>query len=102
MTVTVGATLTTMINTGIYKSLAAGWVSDLSIATSAKQKATALVWANDSNAKVCTVVMPNGVTTLESGDLDGSYYTSALPTVKLQLAKGGYRLAKWLDAIAAA
>ena len=95
----VGATLTTMINTGIYKSLAAGWVSDLSLDASKK---TAMVWATDSNAKVCTVVMPDGVTTLESGDLDGSYYTGALPTVKLQLAKAGYRLAKWLDAIAAA
>jgi len=96
---TFGATLTTMINTGIYKSLAAGWVSDLDFDTPQK---TAMVWATDSNAKVCTVVMPDGVDTLESGDLDGSYYTGALPTVKLQLAKAGYRLAKWLDAIAAA
>ena len=98
----VGTTLTTMIKSGIYESLAAGWVSGISISTQASIKKAAMKWANDSNAKVCTVVMPDGVDTLESGDLDGDYYTSALPTVKLQLAKAGYRLAKWLDAIAAA
>ncbi|KAH8885517.1 S1/P1 nuclease [Thozetella sp. PMI_491] len=92
-------TLTTSINSGSYKSLAAGWVSGLSI-TSAQ--ATALVWAQESNADVCSTVLAKGVTWVEDNDLSGSYTTTATPVVNLQIAKQGYRLAKWLDAIAAA
>jgi hypothetical protein len=61
-----------------------------------------MVWAKDANAYVCSVVMPNNVTVLEnSDDLYPEYYDSAVDTVELQIAKGGYRLAAWLDAIAA-
>jgi S1/P1 Nuclease len=69
-------------------SLAAGWVSGLSISSA---QSSALTWATESNAEVCSVVMPNGVTALESGDLSGTYTTSATPTVRLQIAKQGYR-----------
>jgi S1/P1 Nuclease len=61
---------------------------------------SAMVWASDSNAYVCTEVMPNGVAATESVDLSGAYYTAVLPTVKLQFAKAGYRLAAWLNLIA--
>ena len=79
---------TKAINSGTYKSVAASWVSGLSI-TNAKN--TALGWARESNAEVCTVVMPKGVAPLESTDLAGSYTTGAQPTVSLQIAKQGYR-----------
>jgi hypothetical protein len=109
-------TLTTAIKTGTYKSKAAGWIDGLDITDA---KTTSMSWASDSNAYVCSTVMPDGISVLESGDLDGAYYTSAIPVVKLQLAKAGYRyvthiinhfhwiltasrLAAWLDAIAAA
>ncbi|WPH00807.1 Hypothetical protein R9X50_00363700 [Acrodontium crateriforme] len=92
------ADLTTMINTGSYKSQKAAWISGLDISNAKK---TSLAWAADANAYVCSVVMPNGATTLESGDLYPTYYNNAIPTVELQIAKAGYRLAKWLDAIAA-
>jgi hypothetical protein len=77
---------------------------------------SSMVWAKDSNAYVCTTVMPNGVLATENVDLSGAYYTSALPVVQLQIAKAGYRsvtengqmaaktdkhrLAAWLNLIA--
>lgn len=105
------------INSGTYKSSAAGWVSGLSI-TDAQN--SALKWAQEANAYVCSTVLAKGITYVESTDLSGSYYTTATPVVSLQIAKQGYRyvlflmekglhplnkgcrLAKWLDAIAAA
>ena len=61
---------------------------------------SSMVWASDSNAYVCTAVMPNGVEATEDTDLSGTYYTTVLPVVKLQFAKAGYRLAAWLNLIA--
>ena len=48
-------------------------------------------WATDSNAYVCSTVLPNGVAATENVDLSGAYYKSALPIVQLQFAKAGYR-----------
>lgn len=62
----------------------------------------AMVWATESNTEVCDVVMPEGVEALKEGDLAGEYTTGSQPTVALQVAKQGYRLAKVLDLIAAA
>jgi hypothetical protein len=59
-----------------------------------------MVWATDANSYVCTTVIPDGVDATENVDLSGDYYTSVLPTVKLQFAKAGYRLAAWLNLIA--
>lgn len=93
------ATLTTAINTGTYKSEAAGWVSGLSITDA---ETSALTWATESNADVCSTVLAKGISYVEDNDLSGAYTTTATPVVNLQIAKQGYRLAKWLDAIAAA
>ncbi|KAK9771236.1 putative Nuclease S1 [Seiridium cardinale] len=92
-------TLTTAIKTGTYKSQAAGWVSDLDINDA---ETTATGWATESNAYVCTTVLKGGISAVENKELDGSYTTTAQPVVKEQIAKQGYRLAKWLDAIASA
>ncbi|KAG9241820.1 hypothetical protein BJ878DRAFT_427279, partial [Calycina marina] len=54
---------------------------------------TATKWATDANALVCTVVMPDGVDALQTSDLYPTYYNSVVPTVDMQIAKGGYRLA---------
>jgi hypothetical protein len=43
--------------------------------------------------------MPNGVAALQKGDLYPTYYNSVIPTVELQIAKAGYRLANWLNTI---
>jgi hypothetical protein len=53
---------------------------------------SAMVWASDTNAYVCSAVMPHGVAATEDVDLSGAYYTAALPIVKEQVAKAGYRL----------
>ncbi|KAI1470702.1 nuclease S1 precursor [Daldinia caldariorum] len=90
------------IDSGAYKSQASKWVSGLSVASAAKQTATALGWATDSNAYVCSTVLAGGVSAVEKQDLSGKYTTAAQPVVDLQIAKQGYRLAKWLDAIVAA
>ncbi|KAI1650728.1 nuclease S1 precursor [Daldinia loculata] len=90
------------INSGSYKSQAASWVSGLSVASADKQTSTALKWATESNAYVCSTVLPDGISAVENKDLSGQYTTTAQPVVDLQIAKQGYRLAKWLDAIVAA
>lgn len=69
--------------------------------TSASQTATALRWASESNAYVCSTVLRDGVDAVENQDVSGAYTTAAQPVVELQIAKQGYRLAKWLDAIVA-
>ncbi|KAI0801933.1 nuclease Le1 [Irpex lacteus] len=55
-----------------------------------------LVWARESNAFDCSTVFP-----FTEGDdaCTGTYYTSAVPVIDLQLAKQGYRLAAWLNTI---
>ncbi|PSR87094.1 S1/P1 nuclease-domain-containing protein [Coniella lustricola] len=90
-------TLTTAINSGSYKSLAASWIKGADITDPIT---SAMTWAVDANALVCTVVMPDGAAALsDADDLYPTYYDSVIPTIELQLAKAGYRLANWLDAI---
>lgn len=92
------ANLTAEINNGTFASAKDSWLTGLDISD---PKGSAMVWARDANKYVCSVVMPDGVDTLESGDLYPGYYNGAIDTVELQIAKAGYRLAAWLDAIAA-
>lgn len=91
------ATLTTAINSGQYSSQKAGWISSVNI----KDPITsATTWASEANAYVCSVVIPGGVSSVQNKDLSGSYYQGALPTIQLQFARAGYRLAAWLDILA--
>ena len=92
------ANLTTEIKTGIYKSQAKSWLANSDISDA---QSSALAWASDANKYVCSVVIPKGASAVETGNLDGAYYNSAISTIELQIAKGGYRLADWLDKIAA-
>ncbi|CAM1509800.1 Fc.00g001350.m01.CDS01 [Cosmosporella sp. VM-42] len=89
-------TLVKDIVSGGYKSEATGWNANNNI-NDAITSATA--WASDANALVCTVVMPDGPAALQKGDLYPTYYNSVIPTIELQIAKGGYRLANWLNNI---
>lgn len=52
---------------------------------------TTLAWATESNAIVCSTVMPNGIEGVENQDLSGDYYDAAVPVVEQQVARGGYR-----------
>lgn len=88
--------LIAMIDTGSYSSQKAGWISCDNVATASQ---CALSWAQDANALNCQYVLKANETGME---LDGSYYTGALPYIDLQIAKGGYRLGAWINALAAA
>lgn len=89
--------LTKEINSGDYKSAAASWIDGDDVSSA---KDTAMSWASDANAYVCTVVMPDGAEALEKmDDLYPTYYKSTIPTIELQIAKGGYRLGNWLNLI---
>ncbi|KAK1996446.1 S1/P1 nuclease [Colletotrichum falcatum] len=93
------ATLSEAIEAGEFRAAAGGpWTSGLDLAD---PEAVALAWATESNGFVCTVVMPEGQAAVEGRDIGGAYTTNAQPTVSMQVAKQGYRLAKWLDAIVA-
>ncbi|KAF2666157.1 hypothetical protein BT63DRAFT_51125 [Microthyrium microscopicum] len=87
--------LTASINTGTYASSKSSWLTGMNVSDAT---ATAMVWARDTNALVCTKVIPDGPPTGQ--ELDGAYYTSVVPTVEEQIAKAGYRLAAWLNLIA--
>jgi len=49
-------------------------------------------------------VLPEGPEAIRGQELGGDtqYLANAAPVIELQLAKAGYRLAAWLDMIAAA
>jgi hypothetical protein len=81
-------TLTTAIKTGTYSSDAADWLTGIDITDPVS---SAMIWAQDSNAFVCSTVMPNGVSAVENVDLAGAYYTAAMPIIEEQIAKAGYR-----------
>ncbi len=81
-------TLTKAIKTGTYSSSASGWLTGIDLSDPVT---TAMGWAQDSNAFVCTTVIPKGVSAVEKVDLSGAYYTSAIPVIEEQIAKSGYR-----------
>ena len=88
--------LITQIDSGMYESEKADWISCTDITTASD---CATEWAQDANAFNCQYVLK----TDESGqELDGDYYTGAVPIFELQIAKGGYRLGTWLNNLAAA
>ncbi|KAJ5350127.1 hypothetical protein N7541_007854 [Penicillium brevicompactum] len=70
------------IEDGDYKAEAASWIKGDTIGDAVS---SATRWAADGNAL--------------TGDLYPTYYNSAIGTIELQIAKGGYRLANWLNLI---
>jgi len=52
---------------------------------------TALGWASETNAFVCTTVLPSGKDGVENKELSGAYYEAAVPVIQLQIARAGYR-----------
>lgn len=86
--------LITEIESGNYSSVAASWIAGDSVSSALD---TAMAWASDANTFVCSVVMPNGAAALTAmTDLYPTYYESVIPTIELQIAKGGYRLGNWV------
>jgi hypothetical protein len=55
-------------------------------------------WSNDSDEFNCKVVWPPFDQDPDQ-DFAADYYEKAIPVIELQLMKGGYRLADWLNQI---
>lgn len=91
--------LTQDIESGEYKACAQTWLQGDDIADA---KRSALAWARDTNLYVCSSVFPESIEAVSETDLGDSYFDQAAETVQLQIAKGGYRLANWLDQLALA
>lgn len=90
--------LTNQINNGSYKSLAPGWIKGISVTAA---QTSALSWASDSNAFVCSTVFSESQAQIQADtDLAGKYYNTALPIIQVQIAKAGYRLAAWMNLLA--
>ncbi|KIO19670.1 hypothetical protein M407DRAFT_82494 [Tulasnella calospora MUT 4182] len=79
------------INNGSYKPLIPEWLN----CTDPRDALNcALKWATDSNSFICTYVLKNDT---DGWELSGSYYRGAAPIIQQQIAKGGVRLAVWLN-----
>ncbi|KAF2028438.1 hypothetical protein EK21DRAFT_101895 [Setomelanomma holmii] len=90
------ANLTSEIKHGQYKKESRTWLKGIDASDAID---SSLVWARDANKFVCSTVLPNGPDAVFAQELYGAYYETAIPVVKKQIAKAGYRLAAWLDAI---
>ncbi|RKO91227.1 nuclease Le1, partial [Blyttiomyces helicus] len=90
------------IKSGAYSSQAASWLSSGSLTetNSLGNLNAAVAWATDANKFDCSVVWPYiDQNPMPDTDLGGDYYTASIPTVEIQIAKAGYRLADWLNRI---
>lgn len=73
------------IKTGDYASDRSSWISGISIDDA---QGTAMAWASDANAFVCSAALKNGETAYDGMELNGTYYTTAQPIFSEQIAKG--------------
>jgi ribosomal protein L19E len=90
------ANLTSEIKHGQYKKDSRTWLKGIDADDAVD---SSLVWARDANKLVCSTVLPNGPDAVFAQELSGAYYETAIPVVKKHIAKAGFRLAAWLDAI---
>ena len=89
------AMLTENIDVGTFPDTT-GWISCMD---TKNMEECALEWATDANHWNCDYVLK---TDMSGRELNGTYYEGARPIIELQLAKGGYRLGKFLNKLAAA
>ncbi|KAF4551592.1 Nuclease S1-like protein [Elsinoe fawcettii] len=84
------------IDKGVYTRDVRSWKRSVNVNDGV---GSALKWSNEANEYVCGFVAPQGWDAL-TGDLaTNGYYDRAVPTVELQVARAGVRLAAWLDAL---
>lgn len=84
------------IDNGDYSSAKSGWISGMDINDA---QGSAMSWASDANTFVCSDALHDGKTAYDGAELSGDYYNNAIPIINEQIAKGGYRLAAWLNLI---
>ena len=88
--------LTAEIKHGKFKKESKTWLKGLKAKDAVS---SSMRWARDANSYVCSTVIPSGPDAVFGQELSGAYWDSAIPVVTKQLAKAGYRLAAWLDAL---
>lgn len=84
------------ITDGRFSRESKAWLDSLDFSDPVK---TAMTWSSEANAFVCTHVLPEGVDGVRDRELGGRYFEAAGPVVERQVARAGYRMAAWLDAI---
>jgi hypothetical protein len=83
------ANLTDAILHGRYKGQAEHeWLKGMSLED---PEGSALIWAGESNAFVCSTVLPRGQEGVEGLELSGRYFEDAVPVVESLVARAGYR-----------
>ncbi|KAJ3305570.1 hypothetical protein HDV03_001436 [Kappamyces sp. JEL0829] len=94
------AELIDKIEKGEYKDIAQSWISKRAVTDLTKlgNSAAAAEWATDANGWNCDIVW-GAYDSDPKQDFGKAYYEAAIPVIKIQVAKGGYRLAKWLNAV---
>lgn len=70
---------------GMYAHQRSGWVKGANLSDPV---GSAMGWAVDANAFVCTAALPDGDSAVEGVDLAGEYYDNAVPVFTEQIAKG--------------
>ncbi|KAG5927853.1 hypothetical protein E4U42_001695 [Claviceps africana] len=85
------------INHGKFAAQRDAWLQDLDFQDAV---GTAMAWSRESNALVCTHVLPEGPVAIQNQQLDGAYFDKAGPVVEVQVARAGLRMAAWLDKVA--
>jgi hypothetical protein len=88
--------LTSEIKHGKYKKESKSWLKGINASDAID---SSLVWAREANSYVCSTVVPNGPDAVFGKELSGAYYQTAIPVVTKQIARAGFRLAAWLDAL---
>ncbi|TPX10670.1 uncharacterized protein E0L32_008404 [Thyridium curvatum] len=86
------------IRAGKYRAESKAWLEGMDLEDPI---ASALLWARECNAYVCSHVFPEGPSQIAGQELGGDYYEKAAPVIELQVARAGFRLAAWLDLMVA-
>ncbi|KAI9768674.1 MAG: hypothetical protein M1839_003982 [Geoglossum umbratile] len=74
----------------------------LSCADTSTAEKCALVWAGEANKYICSYVLKDDVEGVTGGrDLSTDYYEDAVPIVDELIGKAGFRLATWIEGLAA-
>lgn len=86
------------VNAGKYKREVNDWIRYHDVTGDGAAKSAAK-WAQDSNKFVCSYVLGDGPAKINGTEIGGKYYEGSIDLVELQIAKGGIRLAAWLNMI---
>ncbi|KAH7037410.1 putative nuclease S1 precursor [Microdochium trichocladiopsis] len=86
------------IRTGKFAAARDEWLAGLDVEDPI---GSSMIWANQSNAYVCSHVLPEGPAAIVGKELGGAYFDEAGPVIEVSVARAGVRLAAWLDSIVA-